>query len=472
MINKFEKIIARYDKFFIYASIVLCTLFIIAGSLISLNKFWQYDVFYFDFGIFDSAIWSVSRLKPPIIDHLVVSGKWIFADHFNPSIFLLSPLYWVTDKSEIILIAQAVMVGISGFAIYLIGQRILKNNFLSFSILFSYLFFIGIQNAVISDFHEVTVSTLFLTLTFWGIISNKKIFYFLMLFLTLGFKESNFLLGIGIGIFIFIAQKEWKRIAYTTIIGSIGWGLISIYLIIPYFSNGIYQYSYNLTNSNYVTAFLDDSIKRNTLFYSFYSFGFLPLISPSFWALIFQDLFIRFIPMTPTRWGLGLHYNAQLAVIMAIASIYSFHFLKNRIYILKKYLNLFGLFLILNSLYLFQFVLHGPFGLAYNKAFYSHTGNFTFLDNVIKQIPRDSSVMTQNNLASHFTHQKVWLLRNNYNDYNPDYILIDVRSGQNPNNFFTSPSDIFDIIEKLKRDKNYQIIFKTQEQYIFKKLKN
>lgn len=451
-------------------AVILCILFTTAGVLVSLNKFWQYDVFYFDFGIYDQAIWNVSRLKPPVIDHLVVSGKWIFADHFNPSIFILSPLYWLTDKIEVILVAQASLVGLSGLILYLIGWRILKSRFLSLIILFCYLFFVGIQNAVISDFHDTTASTLFLMLAFWGIIAKKKIFYFLMLFLTLGFKESNFLLGIGIGIFIFMAQKEWRKIALATFAISLIWGFASINFIIPYFSNGIYQYSYSLTGINYITGFFDEAVKRRTLFYSFSSFGFLPIISPSFWALIFQDFLIRFIPLTPTRWDLGLHYSAQLAVIMAVSSMYAIKILRDKIIFFRKYMHIFALILILNSFYLYQFVLHGPFALSYNKAFYPHSNDFEFLNKMIRQIPPEAVVMTQNNIAPRFTHQKVWLLRNNYSDYKPDYILIDNREGQNPNDFFASPNDISDIIEKLKKEKRYRLIYQTREQFIFKKV--
>jgi len=447
-----------------------CFLFTAAGILVSLNRFWQYEVFYYDFGIFDQAIWNVSRLKAPIIDHLVVSGKWIFADHFNPSIFLFSPLYWFTDKSEIILIAQAVVVGLSGLILYLIGLRILKSHFLSFSVLCCYLFFIGIQNAVISDFHEVTASTFFIALAFWGIIYKKKLLYFTMFFLTLGFKESNFLLGIGIGVFILLAQKEWRKIATATIIISIVWGLTSIYFIIPYFANGIYQYSHNTSGTNYITVFFDDSIKRNTLLYTFYSFGFLPLFSPSFWALIFQDLFIRFAPQAPTRWGLGLHYSAQLAVITTLSSIYAIKFLKEKSIFFRKYIYLFALILIFNSFYLYHFVLHGPFALSYNKVFYAHSNDFEFLTKIIKKVPQNAVIMTQNNLASHFTHQKVWLLRSNYSDYNPDYILIDNRKGQSINNFFVSPPNISDMIEKLKKEKKYKLIYYTKEQFLFKKV--
>ena len=61
-------------------------------------------------------------------------------------------------------------------------------------------------------------------------------------------------------------------------------------------------------------------------------------------------------------------------------------------------------------MFFFRVVLHGPFALAYNKAFYTHTKDFDFLNDVVRLVPKNSTIMTQNNLASHFTHQKIWLL--------------------------------------------------------------
>lgn len=50
--------------------------------------------------------------------------------------------------------------------------------------------------------------------------------------------------------------------------------------------------------------------------------------------------------------------------------------------------------------------------------------------------PPTATIATHNNLAAKFTHQRVWLLKENYELHMPDYILIDIREGQNPNNFF------------------------------------
>jgi len=176
ILGLFEK---KYTNYIAY---ILCALFILAGILVSLNRYWQYEVFYYNFGVFDQAIWKVSRLQAPTIEHVLVGGKWIFADHFNPSILLLAPLYWITDRSEILLIVQALFVGLAGLVLYKIGLKVLKDKILSLGIIVCYLLFIGIQNAVITDFHEITVMTLPLAITFWTIIKKRAILYFSFLF--------------------------------------------------------------------------------------------------------------------------------------------------------------------------------------------------------------------------------------------------------------------------------------------------
>lgn len=459
-------------------AILLCLIFIIAGSLISLNRYWQYETFFYDFGIFDQAIWKAAHFSPPIIDHLVVGDKWIFADHFNPSIFLLSLFYWATDKREIMLIAQSFIVGLSGLVLYFIGITILKNRFYSLSILISYLLFIGLQNAVITDFHEITIATLPLMLVFLVLVKRKIKLYLLFLLITLGFKESNFLLGIGIAISAFLINRSFIKLAIITCIISLLWGFISINYIIPYFSGGFYQYAATLSYNpiDVISAFFDNKLKIRTLFFSFLSFGFLPLFSYQFWFLIFQDFLTRFYsPLWVTRWDLGLHYNALTSVIMAVSSIFSLKILQQRVK-QKIILKMIAVILIINAIFLYRFILHAPFGLAYNPVFYAHTKNFDFLNSLVARIPANASVMTQNNLAVRFSHQQVWVLQSDSKKYKPDYyvqkkpqyILLDVRPGQNPNNFFLI-KDLNYLLEELKTDQNYEIFYQTSYQYIFKK---
>ena len=458
-------------------ALFLCFLFSLMGSVVSVVRFRQFDIFYYDFGIFDTAIWKVAHFKPPIIDHLLLGGKWIFADHFSPSIFLFSPLYWFTSSPEILLVAQAVCVGLSGFVLYTIGQQVLRKAFPSLAVVISYFLFVGLQNAIIADFHEITVAVLPFMLCIYAIFKKSFWLYSISLLILLGFKESDFLIGIGIGIVVFFIEKTWRKIALATILFSAMWGFITIHIIIPAFSGGTYLYSQTISpNPLYIIAsFFNNPIKLHTLFYTYLSFGFLPILSPLFWFLQFEDLFTRMYSNVDLRWGLGFHYSIMTAAIFSVSSLFSIRFLLR--YIRWSFFPLLiGILLIGNAFFLYRYVLRAPFGLFYNSAFYSHTKDFAFLNNLVAKIPPTASITAQNNLASHFTHQEVWLLRSNhamgaydsFEQHKPQYILLDLRSGQNPNDFY-GIDDLPFLYQSLVHNPHYHVYYHTENQYIFKR---
>lgn len=427
---------------FAYGFIALYTL---AAILVSLHRFWQYEVFYYDFGIFDQAIWNVAHFRPPIIDHFVIPGKIIFADHFSPSMFLLSPIYWFTNRPEALLIAQTLAVGLSAVVLYKMGNL---------AIVFAYLLFVGTQNALIADIHEVTFMMLPLSLTLYAIVKKKALLFWISFLITLGFKESASLLGVGLAILIYLTHKDWRKTAIIVGILSIFWGILTTQVIIPYYYGQKYFYTPDITWNLF-----DAPEKQRTLFFSLLSFGFLPLLYPPSWPLVLQDLATRFMQNDYTlRWGLGLHYSAQLAVILAFASSQ----------IIKKNKTIVSLILIILVFYLHQFKLHSPLGLSYNPAFYGHTKNFKFLDELIARVPKGATVMTMNNIAPHMIHtHKVFLLRAVYNDFMPEYFVLDLRDGQNINNFFGAGIEA--LKNSLPQDSRYSVFYKNGEQVIYKR---
>ncbi len=459
-------------------AITISLLFTVAGILVSLHRFWQYDVYFYDFGIFDEAIWRTAHFQAPIIEHFVHEGQWIFGDHFNPTIFILSPLYWITDRSEVILIVQAAIFGISGSLLYFLSKKITNNSLYSIAILNCYFLFIGLQNAVITDFHEVSLTVLSFLLIYIAFEKKSSVLYWTSLLLMLGTKESNFTVGIAIGISLFLLQRYRWKISLATIVISFLYGIIATKLIIPYFSSSGYQYSVPLSFNPLVYAYAlgDNPIKLHTIFFSFASFGFLPLFSPTFYILILEDFLTRFYPPYLTlSWSLGLHYSAVTAVIMGVSSIYGYRLLK-RLIKPKKLIYIMCIVIICNALFLYRFVLRGPFALSYNPAFYRHTKDFIFLDKLISAVPKTGTVMTQNNLAVRFTHQNIYLFRDkcktckdySYVSVKPKYIVLDARNGQNPNDFYGS-GDLTKILKAILIDKNYKIVYHRGEQYIFER---
>lgn len=445
-------------------------IYTVAATLVSLHRFWQYEVFYYDFGIFDQAIWNVAHFKPPIVDHFVIGGKWIFADHFSPSIFLLSPLYWFTDKPEILLIAQAACVGLSGFVLYRIGRSLGNQPYVSAVVTALYMLFIGTQNAIISDIHEVTFMMLPLMLCFYSIIHAHKRLFWLTFLITLGFKESSSLLGVGIALFMYVWNPKLRSIAILSAVISLAWGYLTTQIIIPAFYGRKYFYTPSLSSDPLILlgSFFDSPEKRYTLFISFLSFGFLPLLSPITWPLILQDFSTRFLQHEfALRHTLGLHYSTQLAVLFGVSSLLGLRVVSSRIKS-NVFLVMLSIGLLSLSLFLHQFKLHGPLGLSYNPAFYRHTNNFTFLNDLLSRVPKGSTVMTQNNLAPHLIHtHHVYLLRAVYDDYLPDYIVLDLREGQNYNDFFGANIEALKLT--LPNDTRYEVFYKNGDQIIYRR---
>lgn len=445
-------------------------LYTLAAILVSLNRYWQFEVFYYDFGIFDAALWNVAHFRPPIIDHFVIPGKVIFADHFSPSLFLLAPIYWLTDKPEALLILQSLAVGVSALVLYRLAKHVLKQPFISAAVTMTYLLFVGTQNALIADIHEVTFMMLPLMTAFYAVILGRKKLFWISFLITLGFKESSALLGVGLAIYIYFYNKSWMKTALSVGILSLVWGVLTTQVVIPYFYGQKYFYTPTL-NPNPIMllwSFVDDPMKRQTLFTSMLSFGFLPVLYPPAWALVIQDLAARFLQKEfALRWGIGLHYSAQLSVIMAFSSIMAIDRIQKHVRMgwLSPVL---AIILVCNSIFLHQFKLHGPLGLAYNPAFYRNTSNFTFLNDLISRVPKGATVMTQNNIAPHMIHtHSVFLLRDSYTDFMPEYFVMDLRDGQNFNNFFGVRIDVLKTL--LQKDPRYEIFYQTDEQVIYKR---
>lgn len=451
------------------AIVILIVLFVAAGIAVSLNRYWQYDIWYYDYGIFARALWNASRFKLPVIDHFIVPGKIIFADHFNPGVFLLTPLFWLFPYGEVLLVAQATIVGLSGYVLYIIGKTILKNNLMSGAVVVAYFSFTGLQNAVITEFHELTLAVLPIMMVFYAVATNKKKLFYIFLLLTLSFKESLFVFGVSLSIFLFFYNKGWRKHAFPTLCIALMWGILTTKFIMPAFSGMQYYYTaeFPRTPGAIVQSLISPAIKLKTVILTFGSFLFLPLAYLPLLPIIFANLVSRFLAPGSTRWDLGLHYSAEIAPTLAVSTLLALQIIKNR---WKSSASYICLTLVVASLFLYRFVLRGPFGLAYNPVFYAHTQNFRYLDELIKKVPENATVAAQNNLAPKFLrHAQVWILRENYKDNRPDYIVFDLREGQSPNNFLGA-KDINKILEDVVNNKQYRLLFNKNQQYIFKRV--
>lgn len=434
-----------------------------------MNRFWQFEAFYMDHGFFDSAIWKVAHGLPPIVDlSWIVTNQ--LGDHFSPVMYLLSPLYLFTNAYEPILIIENLFVALSGLILYYLAYEKTQRRLFSFSLLVAFTWFIGLQNAVIAFYHNDLFAMLTLSLALLQIYKKNWLLFSLFLLLTLGLKENFAGVGIGLGVYLFLKGFR-KQGIFAGIFSAIYYVLVT-HWIIPTIAHYPYPYSATIPGfPNILTDFFTPKIKAITIVVSLITFGFLPLTGWTFLPTVFQDLYSRFVLNTGSaRWDLGLQYNSILSVLLFFGAIEgAVLLLKYGWY--KKLVNLHAVVIIASVLVLHRFVYHGPYGLLYNSAFYRHTGEMGFLNNFVAKIPLRGLIMAPNNIASHLTHHDdVMLLREDYPTYSPGVIVLDVRPGQNPNNYWPVISEhLPGLLLNLQKDPTYSVGYHSGDQWIFVK---
>jgi uncharacterized membrane protein len=439
--------------------------FFIVFTTVALHRYWQYAVWQYDFGIFYSAISAVAQGREPLIDHYVFSGKNILGDHFHPIIFLVSPFLLLYSGGETLLVVQTLFVTLSGLFVYLTAKELFKNDLEAFPTLIIYLSFIGLHNALISQFHELALLPLPLAIFFYGMVKKNLHWYMLGLTGVLLTKETLFIIPAWFGVLMALTYRgRWRKIGATTVLACVGYGFVVIRFIIPYFLGS--DYFYLSGSANNLSAFQLDALSIKTIVKTFASYGFIPLLSPETLLPLISNWLSR-----TARYGnfdLGAHYNAEIAPTLILSFMYGWQRVKKIVgkkFQLKYALAVLSVFCFLYS----SLVLKSPILLFTNNAFYKHTQNFAFLDTLIAAIPRDGSVMAQTNIAAKIADRpNVYMLRDSYAEFDPDYIVVDVRPGQEPNNFFDM--DNFDqTIKNIENDPKYSLFYDQGEQRIYRK---
>lgn len=457
------------DRFNAFILFLICCYGVIF-SVISVNRYWQYEAHYLDFGIYDEAIWKVAHFRAPIVDK-GENGLHIFADHFVPGLFLLSPFYWFTDKQEIMFIAQVVIVCLSAWVAFKIAKSRFDNKVIITALIVAYLGFVGMQNALITELHVDVFGILPLMLVFWSIERYRWKYYFLFTFLLLSFKENNAGLVAGIGLYLILRYgKTYAWYAIATMVIGVLWGIITITIIIPSFNNGVYAYAPNHLHGQsipmIISRFSDEKIKRDTVFYTFSTYGFLPLFDFSVWPILFEHYLERFVMSNDrTRFDLGFHYNAIIVPVLFMASLNILEKLQKRVP--KKIISILSAGIIGWVLFFSRFMYHGPIDLFYNRTFYEQKKNLSYIDDFVKIFPKKGLVLTQNNLAPRLTHgTDVRIIRSNFVSLHPDYVILDLTPGQR---FVGTDELAMEIKDYYLANDRYTVTKVHDHQYLFKK---
>jgi hypothetical protein len=190
---------------------------------------------------------------------------------------------------------------------------------------------------------------------------------------------------------------------------SIAYLLFIFFIFFPQIMHIKYLYASNhgLISSLNPLSLVDDPENRAAIWFSFLSFGFLPLLSPLSLLPVLGHFttYFMFGSNLPAAQGLFGHYRITLTPFLIWAVILAIGRFKK---LDKWYI---GLYLIISTM-LCQYVLHLPLSYLTKQWFWTEPQAVKSINKVINNdLPKNASVVSQNNIISHIDHRdKIYTL--------------------------------------------------------------
>jgi uncharacterized membrane protein len=449
-------------------------------SILSITRHYHYFSQGNDLALYEQIIWQYSHGQ---LAFSSFTNLLDIADRFRPIIFFFVIPYKFLPFTETLLITQAFLISLTTLPLFLLCRKITHSLFLSACISISFLAFIGTQSLQMNDFHELCALPFLLACLFYFLELRNWRRYWIFLILSIMVREYVGFLAIGIAVYVFLFTKNKKQALFTAIFG-FAWSTSAILIIMPMLGQTAYQnFLGNNTSfsSEIIQLFLHPVntfskmffpiVKLKTIFVSFASFGFFPILYPPMLFPAGVQLAQRFLDEAhPYRWTYFFQYSADLAAMLSVSTIYAAKFVSGKLKTNKKIYSYLGLW-IFASVLISQAILPVPIKLLFKKAYYENKQYLSINNEMLSMIPEGSPVSTQNSLASHLAKRKKLYLLPKVLD--AKYIAVDFRPNQDLYNFFgVPPAKIKKQIDKLVASKKYRVIYKKQDALLLIKNEN
>lgn len=430
-------------------------LFFLAFLLYSLYSLLSHYYFYtttWDLGLYIQVISRLSEFQTP--STLIGNNPNTLGSHFELYLLPTSLLYRFWQSPYLLLLTQSFVLAVGVFPVYSLTKEILKSSFAAVLVATSYIFFFGIQSAIGFDFHSLVfaVPLLAYALYFLKKRENRKMLLFLILAVLVRENVALYVSFFGLYLMLFDSRKY---LGLFITLFSLGYFQILTTYIMPnlspvgplHLANNYLQFGMSLPTIiqgiilnpvNVAKTLFTPETKLVSLFLTFASFSFFPLLSLRSLFLISPLFLEKYLGSVPVVWGLGFHYSANLApylIFGALSGVENITKLKN-ISIFAKDFNQTCLKVSLCLCLLVSSIFFSVWGYFYpfppwnlsQRVWVTEEKKIDTANNyeALKLIPHNASVYSQNHLVPHLANrEEIELLTNRYNN-KYDFILIDL----------------------------------------------
>ncbi|HEV2760083.1 MAG TPA: DUF2079 domain-containing protein [Acidimicrobiales bacterium] len=193
----------------------------------------RFGTYGFDLGIYDQAIWLLSRFETPFI---TLRGLDFWGTHANPVLVLFVPFYWVGAGPLFLLVVQVASQAAGAVAVFLLARDRLKSRWPAVVMAGVLLLHPTYQYLVWEFFHPDALALGPLLFTYWAARARRWKWFAVSAVLAVACKEDVALAIVVLG--VLIAVRGDRRIGMVTSAVAAVWFMVATRVIIP-FANGI-----------------------------------------------------------------------------------------------------------------------------------------------------------------------------------------------------------------------------------------
>lgn len=298
-----------------------------------------------DLGIMDQALWNTVHglMLHQTICNIVgdtncfgPEGVSRFALHFEPVLFPISLLYLLWPNPKTLQILQVLVVASGAFPAFWLARLRLRNEWVSVLFALLYLFYPAQQNALVFDFHAVTLTAALLLFTLYFLYARKTVLLFTFAVLSMACKEEIPLMIALLGLWVLLFQRRWRvgSALFLLAIAWIGMSLLVMHLFSP--TGGpllLSRYAYLGSNPIQMARTLVLHplfiLKQHVLEHQHLAYlnlllapsGYLPLLAPWVLILALPALALNLLSADPGMYSGLFQYNAELVPILIFSTI-------------------------------------------------------------------------------------------------------------------------------------------------------
>ncbi|MGB6456540.1 MAG: DUF2079 domain-containing protein [Streptosporangiaceae bacterium] len=300
-----------------------------AYTVISVFRYLRRDPTSWDLGINTQLVKGYADLHAPIGD-IVAGGFNLFGDHFNPILALIAPFFRLFPSPVTLLVAQALLAGVSVLPISQLGRELLGTA-AGRSVAAAYGLSWGLEQMANFDFHDIAFAVALLAFSMSAMVRGRTRAAVLWALPLVFVKEDQGFTLLAIGLIMAFGYRRYGPGLFLSCWGLL-WSLVAMFVIIPHF-NAQHTYDYwtqagalNPLGGHFSlgrvwsTISQGASVKLPTLAMILLPTAFIALRSPVVLAAV-PSLAIRALLTLPDYWSTAWHYNATVMPIVFIAAI-------------------------------------------------------------------------------------------------------------------------------------------------------